>query len=103
MQLLIIELGGCQQPSRLGCMCRIFNEARNKGDFLFLNIEPDHLPKTKGPRAVFKPRGTQAGIAELLTRYGYCGGSHHLVLVPGDASEVLAYVSRFAGWSHEKL
>ena len=64
-------------------------------------IEPDHLPKVTGPRAVFKPKASD--IRTLLTEYASHGGSHHLTLVKNNGVNVLEKMGKLLGWSHIKL
>jgi len=64
-------------------------------------IVEDHLPKIDGPRGIFMPAG--GDVNDLLTRYAYLGGSHHMALIPGTPVEVLEKVCRLAGWSYHRL
>jgi len=64
-------------------------------------ITKDKLPKTDGPRAIFKPACKD--VRELLTNYAYNGGSHHLVMVKGDGVPVAEKICRLIGWKHVSL
>jgi L-arabinose isomerase len=61
-------------------------------------ITKDNLPKTGGPRAVFKPDCED--VRELLTDYAYNGGSHHFALVNGDGADLAEKICSLAGWNH---
>jgi L-arabinose isomerase len=64
-------------------------------------IIKDNLPKTSGPRAVFKPDCQD--VRKLLTDYAYNGGSHHLALVKDNGSVVAEKICRLTGWKYIKL
>jgi len=64
-------------------------------------ITEDLLPKTDGPRAVFRPDTSQ--VSSLLSDYAYQGGSHHLVLVSGNCRSVLECFSKLSGWFYSCL
>lgn len=64
-------------------------------------ITKDNLPKTDGPRAVFKPACKD--VRELLTNYAYNGGSHHLALVKDDGTAIAEKICKLAGWKHLDL
>jgi L-arabinose isomerase len=65
------------------------------------SIEKEQLPAVDGPRGIFRPQCKD--IRELLDDYGYHGGSHHLVLVRGDAQNLIGKIARLTGWTWEKL
>jgi L-arabinose isomerase len=77
--------------------------AEGKGQLVSISgrIDEDHLPKIDGPRGVFKP--DRDSVSDLLTKYAYAGGSHHLALVKGAPVEVLENVCRLAGWVYHRL
>ena len=64
-------------------------------------IAQEPLDRSLGPRALFEPARTDVGT--LLDDYAYAGGSHHLVLVPGDVRSMIDKVARLTGWKHIKL
>ena len=55
------------------------------------------LPQVVGVRALFKPN--QPSIADLLDNYTNHGGSHHNLLVYGDATDLCKRISTLSGWS----
>jgi L-arabinose isomerase len=64
-------------------------------------ITDDHLPNVEGPRAVFKPNAED--VRELLNRYAYAGGTHHLALVYEPNSDVLEKFCLLSGWQYIAL
>jgi len=65
------------------------------------STEETHLPAVDGPRAVFKPMA--ADVRELLDCYAAAGGSHHMVLVVGDCTDMLKKTAKLTGWSYLNL
>ncbi len=60
------------------------------------NIIGEHLPKIKGPRAIFKPN--MPNVTDVLNRYAYAGGSHHLAMIYVDSLDMFEKLTRLAGW-----
>jgi L-arabinose isomerase len=65
------------------------------------SITDDHLPRVEGPRAVFKPDAED--VRELLNRYAYAGGTHHLALVYKPHPDVLEKLCLLSGWQYTAL
>ena len=65
------------------------------------NIGKDRLSAASGVRAIFEPETDD--IAQLLNDYSTLGGSHHMVMVRGDCTEVLARLAKLAGWEIHTL
>lgn len=59
------------------------------------------LGSYNGVRSLFRPHGRE--ISEVLDTYAYNGGSHHLVLVMGDAVSVISKLSKLTGWEYIKI
>lgn len=85
------------------CLININCNREGQGQLISIKgtITEDHLTKTDGPRAVFKPDAQD--VRELLNNYAYHGGSHHLTLVKGDCTKVLECISRLSGWLYFRL
>jgi L-arabinose isomerase len=64
-------------------------------------IADDHLPNVEGPRAVFKPDAED--VRELLNRYAYAGGTHHLALVYEPQPDVPEKLCLLSGWQYAAL
>ncbi len=56
----------------------------------------EHLPKIKGPRAIFKP--DMPKVTDVLNKYAYAGGSHHLAMIYVDSLGMFEKLTRLAGW-----
>ena len=65
------------------------------------HITDDHLPCVEGPRAVFKPDAED--VRDLLNRYAYAGGTHHLALAYKPHPDVLEKLCLLSGWQYTAL
>jgi L-arabinose isomerase len=65
------------------------------------SITDDDLPRVEGPRAVFKPDAED--VRELLNRYAYAGGTHHLALVYKPNPDVIEKLCLLSGWQYTAL
>lgn len=63
-------------------------------------IEPEHLPKTGGVKAIFKP---DRPVKEVLNEYATYGGSHHMVVVESDISDICQKMCRLSGWKYRSI
>lgn len=72
--------------------------SRSEGQIISISgtVEPNHLPKDCGPRAIFKPE--KQDVKEVLTNYCSLGGSHHLVLVKDGSPKTLDKLAKLNGW-----
>jgi len=64
-------------------------------------ITDDRLPRVEGPRAVFKP--DVEDVRDLLNRYAYAGGTHHLALAYEPYPDILEKLCLLSGWQYTAL